>query len=207
MVPHWVKEMVDRAGRQDGRGQEGRHQNSLFYAYDGVVAPSDLGWLHGVFQHPGGSVRSGGSEGKFRGDGRNGLTSLSFRGHPVGGGVRAADSRHSIIMPGEAASQGAVFVVWGVDGVGVAGSPSIDADRGEIDGETELEGYGSRRRATNLQDVFTNHRVPEGLSRRGVPGTGRNTEGEAVPLPTPSYVGHRDHTGGGKPPPPPTPPV
>ena len=46
---------------------------------------------------------------------------------PVGGGVRAADDRRGIIIPREAASQGAVFGMWGRNGFGVAGSPSTDA--------------------------------------------------------------------------------
>ena len=31
------------------RGQEGRHQNSLFYTDDGMIASSDPGWLQGSF--------------------------------------------------------------------------------------------------------------------------------------------------------------
>ena len=46
VVRHWVEEIVESAG---GRGQEGRHQNSLFYAGDGMIASSDPGWLQGAF--------------------------------------------------------------------------------------------------------------------------------------------------------------
>ena len=31
------------------RGQEGRHQNALFYADNGMVASSDPRWLQGAF--------------------------------------------------------------------------------------------------------------------------------------------------------------
>ena len=49
VVQNWVKEMVEGAGRQVGRRQDGRHQNSLLYTDDSMVAFSDLGWLQGVF--------------------------------------------------------------------------------------------------------------------------------------------------------------
>ena len=41
--------MVDRAGGQDGRVQEVRLQNSLFYADDGMLDSSDPGLLQGAF--------------------------------------------------------------------------------------------------------------------------------------------------------------
>ena len=41
--------MVEGAGEQVGHGQEGRHQNYLFYAYDVMIASLDPGWLQGVF--------------------------------------------------------------------------------------------------------------------------------------------------------------
>ena len=41
--------MVEGTGGQGGRGQEGIHQNNLFYADDGMLAYLDLGWLPGVF--------------------------------------------------------------------------------------------------------------------------------------------------------------
>ena len=40
-----------------------------------------------------------------------------------------ADDRSRDIVPGEAESQGAVLVVWGGNGDGVAGSPSTDSER------------------------------------------------------------------------------
>ena len=65
----------------------------------------------GSFQHLGRDVRLGGTEDEFWEDGHNGLPSLSGIGHPVGGGVRAVDDGRGIIIPGEAARQGAVFKV------------------------------------------------------------------------------------------------
>ena len=38
---HWLAVMVEVAEEQGDRGQEGRHQNSLFYADDDRVASSD----------------------------------------------------------------------------------------------------------------------------------------------------------------------
>ena len=49
VVQNWVKEMVEGAGRQVGRRQDVRHQNSLLYTDDSMIAFSDLGWLQGVF--------------------------------------------------------------------------------------------------------------------------------------------------------------
>ena len=41
--------MVEGAGERGERGQEGRHQNALFYADNGMVASSDPRWLQGEF--------------------------------------------------------------------------------------------------------------------------------------------------------------
>ena len=41
--------MLEGTGRQGGRGQEGIHQNSVFYADDGMLAFLDPGWLPGAF--------------------------------------------------------------------------------------------------------------------------------------------------------------
>ena len=49
VVRHWVKRIVESADEYSGRGQEGRHQNSLFYADDVMVASSDPRWLLGEF--------------------------------------------------------------------------------------------------------------------------------------------------------------
>ena len=42
VVHHWVAVMVEGAGERGKCGQEGRHQNALFYADNGMVALSDL---------------------------------------------------------------------------------------------------------------------------------------------------------------------
>ena len=41
--------MVEGAEERGKCGQEGRHQNFLFYADDGMVALSDPQWIQGVF--------------------------------------------------------------------------------------------------------------------------------------------------------------
>ena len=41
--------MVESAGRQGGHGRQGRHQNALLYADDGMKSLSDLGRLQGRF--------------------------------------------------------------------------------------------------------------------------------------------------------------
>ena len=45
----WVYVMVEGAGDQGRRGQEGRHQNYIFYMYDVMISLSDAGWLQGAF--------------------------------------------------------------------------------------------------------------------------------------------------------------
>ena len=44
VVRHWVTVMVESAEERNGRRQEVRHQNSLFYVYDDMVASLDLCW-------------------------------------------------------------------------------------------------------------------------------------------------------------------
>ena len=144
---------------------------------------------------------------KFREEVRNGLPFLLGSGHPVGGGVRAADDRRAIIIPGEAASQGAVFGVWGLDGVGVDGIPPTYTSQEGSGREMALVVHGPRRRALSLQDGFTNHGGGKELSRRRVSGTGNDADGDAGPLPTPACTGHCDHTEGGQLSPPTVPPV
>ena len=58
-------------------------------------------------------------------DDQNGLPSLSGSGQLVRVGVQASDDGNGDIVPGEAESQGEVLVVMGINGNGVAGSPSI----------------------------------------------------------------------------------
>ena len=41
--------MVKGADERSGRRKEGRHQNSLFYADDGMVTSSEPRWLQGIF--------------------------------------------------------------------------------------------------------------------------------------------------------------
>ena len=47
VVRHWVEVMVESVDDQNGRRQEGRHQNFLSYAYYGMVASSYLRFLQG----------------------------------------------------------------------------------------------------------------------------------------------------------------
>ena len=49
VVWNYVEEMIESAGGKGRRRQEGRHQNDLFYADDGMMAYSCLVWLQGVF--------------------------------------------------------------------------------------------------------------------------------------------------------------
>ena len=50
VVPHWVSVMMEGKEEQGKSVQEGRHQNDLFYADDGMVASSDPQWLQGYFR-------------------------------------------------------------------------------------------------------------------------------------------------------------
>ena len=49
VVQHWVKVMGERAEERSRRKEEVRHQNSLFYADDGMVASSDPRCIQGAF--------------------------------------------------------------------------------------------------------------------------------------------------------------
>ena len=49
VVWHWVIVVVDSMKYQGGHGQEGRHQNALFYIVNGMVASPDSKWLQGGF--------------------------------------------------------------------------------------------------------------------------------------------------------------
>ena len=49
VVWNWVAVMVESVDRRSGSGKEGRHQNSLFYADDGMVVSLDLRCLQGAF--------------------------------------------------------------------------------------------------------------------------------------------------------------
>ena len=49
VVWYWVEVMLERLGGQDGRGQEGWHQSTIFYADDGMVVSSETGWMQKAF--------------------------------------------------------------------------------------------------------------------------------------------------------------
>ena len=51
VVQNWVEVMEEVTGRQGGSGQEGRHQNSLFYMDDGMITSLDPGWLQGALSN------------------------------------------------------------------------------------------------------------------------------------------------------------
>ena len=49
VVQNFFTVLVESAEEHSGRGQEGRHQNSLLYADDGMVVSLDPRWLQGDF--------------------------------------------------------------------------------------------------------------------------------------------------------------
>ena len=49
VVRHWVMVMVEGTEERGERGQEGRHQASIFYVYDGMVALLDPRCIQGAF--------------------------------------------------------------------------------------------------------------------------------------------------------------
>ena len=51
VVRHWVTVMVEGAEEWVECVQEGRHQNALLYAEDGMVASPDPPWLQGAFSN------------------------------------------------------------------------------------------------------------------------------------------------------------
>ena len=112
VVRHWVAVMVEQLGRQDKRGREGWKKRPLLsrWWHVSVIRPRID---EGGFRHPVRAVQLGGPEEYCWEDIQDGLLSLSGGRQPVGGGVRAADDRRGTIITGEAASQSAVFRVWG----------------------------------------------------------------------------------------------
>ena len=48
-VRHWVNGFMEEAEARGETGQEGQHQDALFYANDGMVVSSDPAWLQGAF--------------------------------------------------------------------------------------------------------------------------------------------------------------
>ena len=49
MVRHWATMALDEAERRGERGKEVRHQATLYYADDGMVASSNPCWLQWAF--------------------------------------------------------------------------------------------------------------------------------------------------------------
>ena len=49
VVRHWLTMVMAKAEKQGERGNEGRHQDALFYVDDGMVASSDPHWLQWAF--------------------------------------------------------------------------------------------------------------------------------------------------------------
>ena len=49
VVRHWVTMALEEAEKRGERGNEGSHQDALFYADDGMVASSDPRWLQWAF--------------------------------------------------------------------------------------------------------------------------------------------------------------
>ena len=49
VVRNWVTVVIADAEERGERGQDGRHQDALFYADDGMVASSEPRWIQGAF--------------------------------------------------------------------------------------------------------------------------------------------------------------
>ena len=49
MICHWLTIAVKEAEKRGERGREGKHQAALFYADDGMIAPSGPQWLQCAF--------------------------------------------------------------------------------------------------------------------------------------------------------------
>ena len=49
VVRRWLSVTVEGAEERGEHGQEGRHQNALFYTDNGMVSLSDPRWLHVAF--------------------------------------------------------------------------------------------------------------------------------------------------------------
>ena len=49
VIGHWVHGIMEDAEARGETGREGRHQDALFYAKDGMVISSDPAWRQGAF--------------------------------------------------------------------------------------------------------------------------------------------------------------
>ena len=154
-------------GKTGANGRDNT-KNTLFYADCIMLASSDPGWLQGTsITLVGLAALSGGPEYTYWEDGREGLPPLSGSGHPVGCGVRAADDGRGTIILEEAAIQGSVFGVWGVDGVRVAGNTSTEKNR-KIAGGRRYWGTtspGKEPRTYNM--VFLTTGIPSNCTIEG----------------------------------------
>ena len=105
------------------------------------------------------------------------MLSLICSGTSVGGDVKAVDDRRWAIIPINLESQGEVFRMWGGNGGGVSGSPSIDTEWEISKRDTASGDQITQRISTNIQDSYSNSGGAKELSSQGVLGTGSDTDG------------------------------
>ena len=88
------------------------------------------------------------------------------------------------------------------DGCRVSGSPLDDTELEGKGGQVELNqrSHGRRRGTAHLLDRVTDQEGDKGMHSGGLPGKGRNMDGDEGAFLEPACLGHRDHLGGGKPP-------
>ena len=101
VVRHWVAMALEEAEKKEERGNEGRHQAALLYAYDGMVAFSDP-------RCPSQFIRTGGPADQCREDGQHGLPAVPIGRNTIVSGVRAEDDGGGTDIPGVAEGTGRV---------------------------------------------------------------------------------------------------
>ena len=120
---------------------------------------------------------------------------------PVGGGVQTQDDGGAADILQETKIAGRVRGLREGDGGRVAGSSSDDTAWEGKGGQVELDrrSHGRRRRGTkHLLDRVSDQGGDKGMPSGGLPGKGRDADGDEGAFLAQTYPGRRDHLGGGK---------
>ena len=89
VVCHWVSLVVVGAGGKEGWWGEVHHRAAFFYAYDGIVAFNDTGWMQVAVDTFTSFFKR--APDKIWEDSRDYIEPLTCGWYPVGGGLRSSD--------------------------------------------------------------------------------------------------------------------
>ena len=121
---------------------------------------------------------------------------------PVRGGIWEKDDREGLHIPGTSEMKGPVRGLRERDGSGIIGITQGDAVWAGGRGAVEMGSFGHGRRAADVLDGLLDQGRAVELPSGGLPGPGRNKDGDTDEFFQPEFPVYCDHFGGGKPPPP-----